>query len=99
MLFSAIFSHRLHQIDEENARKRDVAIDFVPMTKEQMDKLRKQIAETTLIDKSEKTTDDAFLGQQTQIVREQTRAHTSAPFKEARRAAAPRTAGKQATDS
>jgi len=68
---------------ELNARRtKNQDIEIVALNEDQIRKLKKQIVETTLAQKSDKTTDDAYLGAQTQAVKEQTRAKTTGQFKE-----------------
>lgn len=61
-----------------------VDVQVVPMTKEEMERLKTQIVETDLAQKSEKAAKDAYLGQQTQVVQRQSRARETAPFREGR---------------
>lgn len=59
-------------------------IDVVPLSPQDIARLKKQIAESSLTKKADKAVDDAFLGQQTQVVDRQTRARVTAPFQDGR---------------
>ncbi|MEW6058100.1 MAG: energy transducer TonB, partial [Bdellovibrionota bacterium] len=48
----------------------------------EIEKLKSQVAETSLVEKAEKAKDDAFLGLQTQVVDQQTRAQNTAAFRD-----------------
>ena len=68
----------------QTAQDKSVAIDIVEIPKEQIDKLTKQIVETTLAEKAQDAAKDAYLGEQTQVVDRQTKAQTTAPFNESK---------------
>lgn len=79
---------------KDTAATPPVDVEFVQMTKEQMEKLTRQIVETTQAEKSEKATPDAYLGAQTQTVQRQTRAANTSPFRDGKNGGAQ---GKQKT--
>lgn len=61
-----------------------VDVEIIPLNKKDFDKITSQIVETTKVQKADTPAKDAYLGEQTQVVHEQTRAKTSAPFNEAK---------------
>ncbi|MBI3543445.1 MAG: energy transducer TonB [Deltaproteobacteria bacterium] len=61
-----------------------VDVEVVPLTKEQMDKLKGQIVESSPAKKTDETPKTKYLSQQNQVVERETRAANTAPFKEAK---------------
>lgn len=63
-----------------------VDIEIVSLSKQDIERLKNaQVAETLLTKKSEKEAPKAFLGKQTQVVEEQTRAKETAPFRDGKK--------------
>lgn len=65
---------------ETTASTKSLEVEVVPLSKQDIDRIKSQIVETELTDKSEKAVKDAYLSAQTQVVNKQTRAKTTAPF-------------------
>lgn len=68
--------------DDKTAANQNVDVEVVQMSREQIEKLTKQIVETTQVEKSEVAAPDAYLGAQTQTVQRQTKAANVSPFRE-----------------
>lgn len=84
-LILAIMSlNGLRPFGTQTAENKTIDIDLVEMPKQHVDKLTKQIVETTLAQKAEDAAKDAYLGAQTQVVDRQTKAATTAPFNESK---------------
>ncbi len=67
-------------------KTKDLEIEVVELTPKEIEKIRKQVVESTLTEKSEKVVPDAFLSAQTQTVQKQTRAKEVSAFKEGKKA-------------
>lgn len=70
------------------AKAKPVDFEVVPLSQKDIEKLKGQIVESSLVQKSEKTTKDAYLSAQTQKVTKQTRAANTAAFRDGKTSSA-----------
>lgn len=89
LVLSTLLS-RLSLQHSEQAKREDVDIEVVRLSKKEFQRLKNQIAESKQVQKAKEAAKDAYLGAQTQVVQKQTRARNTGSFQDQILSRAPR---------